>query len=472
MLKKSLFRKLLSINLLIIGISFALISLLLFQLLGDYVVSEKEEALKYTGEKVCELTRMLIENNNSFANRLYRLNLESYGDSLQALIIVTDRDGTIFAISNSYYSYMEGKKLDKEQYAEVILGKQIKHIGNFNGLFEKTVLTIGIPLEYNDKIIGAVFLHTPTPEINKMRIEVYKLFVISMIVAGIVSFVLIYFFSRKISYPLKMISKTAKSLANGQFEKRVDIEAEDEIGELTKAFNSMAQSLEELEDMRKTFIANVSHELRTPMTTITGFIDGIIDGTIPKENHKKYLGLVLDEARRMSRLVNDLLILAKMESGENTFHPTEFDITEIIRKIIIRFENRITDKNLHVNALFEEENIYVLADKDSIQQVILNLLDNAIKFSEPNTDIDITVKSEAEKVYISIKDYGITISEEEVRHIWNRFYKTDKSRSKDKTGTGLGLSIVKNIINQHEEEIWVDSVQGQYTQFSFTLKKA
>ncbi|MBZ4644796.1 MAG: hypothetical protein PWR27_1601 [Petroclostridium sp.] len=469
---KSIFSKLLSVYYLIILISFIILGTLLFSLLGDYVTSEREEVLRYTGEKINEITSVLIENNSPVVERLYRMNIESYGANTQSLIIVIDQTGEIFATSGYHYKSIEGQKLSKEQYGDVLLGKNIKKIGNFEGMFSQTVLTIGMPLKYNNEIVGGVFLNTPIPEINRVRYDVFKLFMISVSAAIFIAFILIFFLSKRISNPLKMINKAAKTIADGQFENRVLVTSKDEIGELAKTFNSMAESLQNLENMRRSFIANVSHELRTPMTTIQGFIEGIIDETIPQDKQNKYLTIVLDEIKRLSRLVNDLLDLAKMEAGEKQLDIREFDINELIRIAIIKFENRIMQKDIHINAHFEDEHCMVKADMDSIQRVVTNLLDNAIKFSDNKGVIDISVESKGNKVYVSIKDDGIGIDEQELKYIWDRFYKTDKSRSKDKTGTGLGLAIVKNIIHQHGQEIFVESKIEEYTKFTFTLQKA
>jgi signal transduction histidine kinase len=457
---------------LIILITFIIVGVLLFGLLRDYATSEKEELLRYTGERVEEMTTVLIDNSNSVVERLYRLNLESYGTNTHSFIFIIDQSGDIFATSNPAYKYMEGENLTKEQYGDVLLGKSYKKIGNFGGMFNQTVLSVGMPIKYQNEIIGGVFLNSPIPEINRLTNDVFRLFMFSVSIAIITAFVLIYFLSRRISRPLKIINKAAKTIANGQFENRVSIESQDEIGELANTFNSMAESLQNLENMRRSFVANVSHELRTPMTTIQGFIEGVIDDTIPHEKQKQYLNIVLDEAKRLSRMVNDLLDLAKMEAGERELDIREFDINELIRISIIKFETRLMEKNIHVHANFEDEHSYVKADMDSIQRVITNLLDNAIKFSENEGIVDITVETKGSKVYVSVQDYGIGIDAQELKYIWDRFYKTDKSRSKDKIGTGLGLAIVKNIINQHGEEIFVESELEKYTKFIVTLNKA
>jgi len=468
---KNIFSKLLTVNFVVILITFIILGIFLFSLLGDYVTSEKEEVLRYSGKKINEMTSMLIENHNPIVERLYRMNLESYGANTQSFIIVVDKEGKILAFSDSRYRMYEGKQLSKEQYEETLKGNEIKKIGNFGGMFDETVLTVGLPLYYKGQIVGAVFLNSPIPDINRVNFDIFKLFMISASASIVAAFILIYFLSKSISDPIKAINKAAKTIANGHFDHRVTVRSKDEIGELSNTFNNMADSLQNLENMRRNFISNVSHELRTPMTTISGFVEGIIDETIPAEKHSQYLKIVLDETKRLSRLVNDLLDLAKMEAGEVNLDLREFDINEMIRIAIIKFENRIMEKNIHVSAYFGEEQNYVKADMDGIQRVITNLLDNAVKFCNVNGNIEISVTADNRKVYVSILNTGIGIAQEELKYIWDRFYKSDKSRSKDKTGTGLGLSIVKNIINQHNQGIWVDSKEGEYTRFTFSLEK-
>ncbi len=468
---KTIFSKLLTAYIVIILLSLLIIGGLLYSFLWDYAVGEKEDILFSTAEKITEMTGFLIGNKSQIVERLYRINLDSYGNSTKSIIFVIDSYGTIFATSGSDYKHLEGKVLNREQYSELIDGKNIKRIGTFDDLFDNTVLTVGVPIKYGNSIIGAVFLNTSIPEINRVRYDVFRLFMISVSAALIISMILIFFLSRRISNPLKLINKAAKTIANGQFENRVVINSKDEIGQLADAFNSMAESLQNLEDMRRSFIANVSHELRTPMTTIIGFVEGVVDGTISCDKQEQYLNIVVEEAKRLSRLVNELLDLARFEAGENKLEFIRFNINELLRLSIIKFENRITEKKLHINAWFEDEPCFVIADKDSILRVLTNLLDNAIKFSANNNSIDIKVSSNDDNVVISIKDYGVGITEEDLSLIWDRFYKADKSRGSDKTGTGLGLAIVKQIMNRHGKEIVVKSKEGEFTEFAFTLEK-
>lgn len=233
----------------------------------------------------------------------------------------------------------------------------------------------------------------------------------------------------------------------------------------------MANALEKIEEMRRGFIANVSHELRTPMTSIRGFVEGILDGTIPEEKHRDYLNIVKEETMRLNRLTTDLLDLARMESGEMELHLISFNINELIRRSIIKMQSHIIQKNIFVQANFEKEDMFAEGDVDSIERIILNLIYNSVKFVAEGGKIILATKYYKDRILVSVEDNGIGISKEEIDLIWERFYKSDKSRGIEKKGTGLGLAIVKNIIQEHKQEIWVESELGKGTKFSFTLNR-
>ncbi|HOQ01161.1 MAG TPA: ATP-binding protein [Acetivibrio clariflavus] len=467
---------------------------MLYFFLGDFVTEEKEVALDNAGNNVIWLLRNyidMIENpmtpaflQNILLNNFYE-NLNLVSKDAEASIWIVSRDGEIVAIGNeTYLDRSVIRKLESEsgrlrlpderQYSKKVMqeGQVVKEVGDFYGLYKDTKvswLTIQKPYKYNGEIQGAIYLTKRIPEINKARLTVFKFYIIAISIAVVICALLVYIFSLRLTKPLKQINNAAKQIANGEFNKRLEITSEDEIGQLAKSFNNMAVALENLENMRRAFIANVSHELRTPMTSINGFIEGILDGTIPPEKQREYLSIVSEETKRLSRLTNDLLVLARMESGEIKLTFVTFNINELIRRCIIKLENQIISKNIHIEANFYEEPTYVYADKDSIERVILNLLHNAVKFVQDGGQIKIETVKLKTKVVVYIKDNGIGIDSEEINMIWDRFYKSDKSRSKDKTGTGLGLAIVKNIINEHGQEINVESEIGKGTVFYFTL---
>ena len=281
-----------------------------------------------------------------------------------------------------------------------------------------------------------------------------------------------YFITERIIHPLKTMTGAAKKFAKGDFSARVTVYGHDEVAELGNAFNNMAESLDSLEKMRNSFLANISHDLRTPMTTIAGFIDGINSGAIPPEKHEYYLGVISAEVHRLSRLVSQILDVSRLESGERKFTFSDFDVAEMARIILISFEQKIEDKKLDVVFDSESDDMFVNADKDAIYQVLYNLCHNAMKFSREGGKFEISIsRIQGKKIKISVFDEGQSIDKEDLKMVFDRFYKTDKSRGLDKSGVGLGLYISKTIIDAHGENIWVESVEGKSTTFSFTLKE-
>lgn len=275
--------------------------------------------------------------------------------------------------------------------------------------------------------------------------------------------------SRRITDPLKQISEASAQYAQGHFSARVKVEGKDEIAELGKAFNNMAGSLAAHEENRNTFLSNVSHDLRTPMTTISGFVDGMLDGTIPPDQYDRYLQIISGEVRRLSRLVNTLLEISRLESGR-AMPMSEFNLTEKARQILISLMGKIEEKKIDVEFESGDDDVFVLANPDAIHQVLYNLLENAVKFTDENGKLSIFISpARNKKALVRIRNTGEGIPEEELSHVFERFYKSDRSRGLDKTGTGLGLYIVKTILEKHGETISVSSTVGEYTEFTFTL---
>lgn len=280
-----------------------------------------------------------------------------------------------------------------------------------------------------------------------------------------------YFMAERIVKPLRNMTKAAKSFGKGDFTARVPVDSRnDEVAELGKAFNNMADSLESLEKMRNSFLANISHDLRTPMTTISGFIDGINSGAIPPEKHEYYLGVISAEVHRLSRLVSQLLDVSRLESGERKFNFADFDIAEVARIILISFEQKIEDKHLDVEFDAEYDGMYARADKDAIYQVLYNLCHNAIKFARDGGRFRIKISRITDtKLKVAVYDQGQSLEEEDRKMVFDRFYKSDKSRGLDKSGVGLGLYICKTIIDAHGETIGVESVGDDGCEFWFTV---
>ncbi|MBQ2697044.1 MAG: HAMP domain-containing histidine kinase, partial [Clostridia bacterium] len=279
----------------------------------------------------------------------------------------------------------------------------------------------------------------------------------------------IYFSIHRMARPLKSMSYAARRFGQGNFDVRVQVNGDDEMAELAMAFNNMADSLDKTEQMRSSFIANVSHDLKTPMTTISGFVDGILDGTIPQELQSHYLQLVSDETRRLSRLVNTLMDLAKFESDEVELKIGPFDLCETVRQVLISFEHSIGDKRLSLDLSLSDEAITARGDPDAIHRVLYNIIDNAIKFTPPEGMLTVTVEKKERQALCSVCNSGDGVPEEDLPHLFSRFYKSDKSRSLDRRGSGLGLYIAKTIIDRHGGTIYAESEQGKSCTLSFSL---
>lgn len=486
----TIFKRLIVIFLSILIFSFLVTSVFMYYFLDNFVYTEKEKELTESSDVITNF----ISHSSDYSNdpvmvmAFLKYLLKTNGDKTNSYIWIVDPQGYIvltykdipeLAIPSAILSHLDAQGVgkvrfsDERQYKKIMSSNQtVTEKGDFYGLFKDTHqpwLLIAKPYTFNGTVQGAVYVMSEMPKVKEARASVFRLFIISAGVSALLSIILIYFFSLKISKPLKEINKAAKVIASGEFKEKVNIKSRDEIGELATSFNQMVTALENLEDMRRGFIANVTHELRTPMTSIRGFVGGILDGTIPPEKHSYYLNIVKDEAGRLARLINDLLDLSKMESGELKLSFRDFDINELIRRCIITLENQIVEKNLEIEANFQKDELYVNADTDGIERVVINLLHNAIKFTPEGGKITLSAYRSKGKVYVSVEDSGIGIDSDEIDLIWDRFYKSDKSRSKDKSGTGLGLAIIKNIINEHKQEIKVESEVGNGSKFTFTL---
>ena len=287
----------------------------------------------------------------------------------------------------------------------------------------------------------------------------------------IISFLFLSRFANKILRPLAKINHVARQYASGNFDITLDIKRDDEIGELATSLNYMAGELSRADEYRRSFIANISHDFRSPLTSIKGYVEAILDGTIPPELEKKYLNVVLMESNRLAKLTSSLLTLNNLDNYDVILHKTTFNIVEVIQSISNTFEVLCNKKNIQLVTKYESEESLVFADQSKIQQVLYNLIDNAIKFSHENSIIRIEVSDKNTKYFISVKDFGDGIEKNKQKLVWDRFYKTDTSRGKDKQGTGLGLSIIKEIMKAHKENINLVSTEGVGSEFIFSLPK-
>lgn len=420
------------------------------------------------------ISSLIVSFGDSANMKLLNYSLQLSAENLDAKIYISDITGKIELTVTPTQSMTKSESKIPSSIMKIINAKgSVSGNGTLGGFFDRSCTYAGVPIDFSgDGIVdGAVFVCSDNASSMRLVSEIFKMFIFCVCLVLLLSFVAIYFVTERLVRPLRQMSNAAKSFAKGDFSARVPIRDSDEIGQLSAAFNNMAASLTSLEEMRRSFVANVSHELKTPMTSIAGFIDGILDGTIPKEKEKYYLDIVSNEVKRLSRLVRSLLDIARIEAGEFKINPAEFDVTETIRRVVIGFEQAIDKKALDIRGIDFDEKVMVSADPDLTHQIIYNLVDNAVKFSNQGGYIQINAVSKGKNVYVGVKNSGMGIPEKDLPYVFDRFYKTDKSRSRDRKGVGLGLYIVKTVLNMQGQDITVKSIEGEYCEFVFTLMK-
>lgn len=344
---------------------------------------------------------------------------------------------------------------------------------DLGGIYDTKQFVVAVPVvesENSTAVIGMVVAVMETTELMEIWRSFIAMFFMTAAIILLLAFVVSSLTSMRQTQPIQEMVQATRAYAAGNFDIRMqDAERSDEIGELASSFNAMADSLAETERQRRDFIANISHELKTPMTTIAGYTDGILDGTIPPEKERQYLQIISDESRRLSRLVRRMLDISKIQSKE--MKKEEFDICESMRLALLSMEQKIIERNLDVQADIPDDSVMVLGDNDLITQVVYNLLENAAKFAAPASTLYLGLAVNGEKALVTVCNSGATIPPEEIPLLFERFHKSDKSRSEDKDGYGLGLYVVKTILEQHKEQISVASENG-LTSFSFTMQMA
>lgn len=468
MRKKGLFSKMVLTYTLIISMSFVILAAFLSYWFEGYYFEQRKEQLDKEAQYVAQNSINYLYNRIT-SEKITEI-LKSVARYSESDIILMDNFGYMYAASNDEYQDLIGTQVITEDLSDLRMGKSVEKREVFSDTFKTTAHIYEVPIFLDNNFKGAILMSTPISQLKEPLQRVYDIIWLSAVIAIIMSLVVIYYFSQRIIIrPLSKINSVAEKISNGEVDKRVLIKSNDEIGALADAFNTMADSLERVEINRRSFIANVSHELRSPITSIKGFISGILDGIIPKSKENYYLNIVHDEIQRLTRLINDLLDLSAIEEGKFKLHMMESNLNEIIKASVIKFEAVIKAKKINMDVWLEDD-LNVLVDRDRISQVLTNLIDNAIKYSNEGDYIEVKTKSKGHKVFVSIYNDGPNIPKEELANIWDRFYKSDKSRTV-KVSTGLGLSIVRKIIIEHGEDIWVENGKEQGVTFSFTLKK-
>ena len=345
-------------------------------------------------------------------------------------------------------------------------------VGNFFGMFDEDMISAFAPITSQYKVKGYVIIHSSMQDLHASCDSLLNISYLTLLILFLLSLIILLFFTEMVYLPLRKITHATEQYAIGNFRYEFQVDSEDEIGYLSASLNFMSSQLRDMEDYQKKFVANVSHDFRSPLTSIKGYVEAIADGTIPPEMQGKYLNIILFETERLTDLTKDLLTLNEFDTKNLLLDKVPFDIHEMIKNVAASFEGRCTQKKISIELVFARKHLKVVADKRKIQQVLYNLLDNAIKFSDQDSIITIETTERGDKIYTSVKDYGIGIPRNALNKIWERFYKSDLSRGKDKKGTGLGLAIVKEAIQAHGENINVVSTEGVGTEFIFSLPKA
>ena len=393
--------------------------------------------------------------------------LNGMSDYLNSDIWFVDNEGSLLASAKSGDVSYAPSRIENFDPAES--GGSTYLTGDYHGYFNSEMITVIAPVTEKFSTRGYLLVHKPYSQIADAHSVLMRNTYIVILIIYVLSFIILLGVHFLIYRPLVKITNAAKQYASGNLDVVIPVNTQDEMGYLSASLNYMSSQLKDMEDYQKKFVANVSHDFRSPLTSIKGYVEAMADGTIPPEMQGKYLNIILFETERLTDLTRDLLTLNEFDTKDLLLDKTDFDIHEVIRNTAASFEGTCTAKKISIELLLATRNLYVHADRHKIQQVLYNLLDNAIKFSNPESTITIETTPRGDKVYTSVKDYGIGIPKSSINKIWERFYKSDLSRGKDKKGTGLGLSIVKEIIQAHNENINVISTEGVGTEFIFSL---
>ncbi len=402
-----------------------------------------------------------------------RESIESFyamlGNSISSMFFLCDADGRILVCSEGESCRHMIYRVSPEILAELAQGEYLES-ETLGGIYDTSHFTAAVPLiDDNNTFIGGVFASNDTSSVDDYLSNIWVLFLFSAILTMLVALPIIYIIVTRMLKPLRQMTKATVAYSEGDFSVDIDYGGDDEIGVLALSFNKMKTSLSELEAMRRSFVANVSHELKTPLTIIDGYLSAIQNGAIAKEEQSRYITIVTEETKRLSRLIGSLLNLARIEAGDNPLEKRPVEISAVIFDVLFSFERVIDEKGISVEGLSEIEKQNCLCDRDLIYQVIYNLVDNAVKFTKEGESITVRTYLQDKKCYISIKNSGTSIQSKNISKVFDRFFKEDESRGIDKSGVGIGLYLVKTITELHGGDIIVKSEEGQYTEFIFSL---
>ena len=469
MKKDSIVRKQMLLYMTTIGILILLLCGALAVIYTNHYMGEKKEELIGQGEKIATAYSKAYRTGN-LGDLSYELQiLENY---MESGIVLVNKNGTVVLTSPGFDGVLIGDNMVYDDLTQKVLrGEIVTHQMKKGDVFDTPMLVVGYPV--SEGYLAGIFMCRPLPEIEASLMEMYQMSVISLFFVSLLGLIVSFLTAKHVALPLVMMNRAAKVIANGDFEQRVEIKSNDEVGELAQSFNHMAESLQAHEKVQKDFIANISHDLRSPLTSMNGFLTAMLDGTIPAEMQEKYLRIVLEETKRLSRMTQGIVELSRAQSSAILLEESNFDINSLIRSNMDLLEPQLKEKHAIIRAIYDEEKTMVRGDKDKISRVLQNLLNNAVKFSPENGVVEVeTTLLDKKKVLISIKDEGPGISQEDQKYVFDRFFKSDMTRNEDKVGSGIGLAIAKEFMLAHGENITVKSEEGKGATFAFSLKLA
>ena len=446
-----------------------------FQLMvKDYLTTNTTDELTTDARTIAALASAYNADSNLY-NPNFLTNLEVAARISGADAVICRATGEVVMCSASPLGCAHQGKFIAKEYVEYVLDHEVTvNTGKISGLYEESRYVVAVPIiDINsDARLGIVIVSSPMEDTVQVLQRISEIFLFLALSTVFVAVVLMSIFTRRQIHPLREMAKAASNFGHGDLTARVRVDEKHtlEMQELSTAFNNMASSLQKSEYQRQEFVANVSHELKTPMTTIGGYVDGILDGTIPQSRQEQYLRIVSDEVKRLSRLVRSMLDISRLQDQQQI--PDEkksrFDLEETVGQVLITFEQKINGKALDVDVDMPEHPVFTRANQDYVTQVIYNLIDNAVKFCPQGGVLGIRIRESDNKAYVSVSNQGQTIPPEELPLVFDRFHKIDKSRSQNRDGWGLGLYIVKTIVCSHGENISVTSRDGK-TEFTFTM---
>ena len=462
----SVFAGILLVALTVLGGSFQM-------MVQDYLMDTTYGRLEKDARLIADLAVSYLEDENLGA-REFMMNLDIASKVSGSDAVLCNGEGRVVICSDSLFGCKHvGLYVNQDYLNKVVQQGSDRATGLIKGLYEEERFLVALPLGGSEgQNLGIIIVSCPLAGVNAVLTKISNIFLTTAAVVVLVSVLAVSLFARRESRPLQEMARVANAFGHGDLEARVKIEDNysEEVEELALAFNNMASSLQKSEYRRQEFVANVSHELKTPMTTIAGYVDGMLDKTIPEEKWPHYLQIVSDETKRLSRLVRSMLDISQLQSqgGIPDEKKIQFDLEDACSRVLLTFEKKIDDKKLNVEVDMPDHPVFTFANEDYITQVIYNLIDNAVKFCPQGGTLGLKIKEGAAKAYVSVSNEGDTIPPEELPLVFDRFHKLDKSRSKNRDGWGLGLYIVKTIVCSHGENIGVTSRDGK-TEFTFTM---